>query len=66
MGLERRLLPWMVVALFCSPDFARAITVLTPAVPENVKIAEGIELSAYVKGNRWDMSAMDNMIRIHG
>ena len=56
MGLQKRLLPWMVVALFCSPDFARAITVLQPAASANVKVAEGVEFSAYVIGNRWDMS----------
>jgi len=56
MGLHKKLLPWMVVAFFCSPDFARALTVLTPAASTNAKISEGIEFSAYVKGNRWDMS----------
>lgn len=56
MGFQNKLLLWMVTACFCSPVFAGAITVLQPAASTKIKIAEGVEFSAYVKGNRWDMS----------
>jgi hypothetical protein len=62
MGLRKRLLLWMVAACFSSPGLAGAITVLQPAASTKTKIAEGIEFSAYVKGNRWDMSDSADII----
>lgn len=61
MRIQKRLLSWMAVACFCPPVFAGTITVLQPDVSTNVKLAEGIEFSAYVKGNRWDMSDAEDI-----
>jgi len=56
MKLHKRLLLWTVVACFNTQVIADSISVLQPNGTGNEKIAEGIEFSAYVKGNRWDMS----------
>jgi len=56
MKLQKRLLLWTAVAFFSTPVRAGTITVLEPNGSGNEKIAEGVEFSAYVKGNRWDMS----------
>ena len=51
----------MVLCCFCAPALA-AITVLEPNGSGTEKIAEGVEFSAYVKGNRWDMSDSADVI----
>ena len=56
MKLRKRLLLWAVIACFKTPVMAGAIEVLEPNGIGNEKIAEGVEFSTYVKGNRWDMS----------
>ena len=52
MKWQKGLFAWVGVAFFSMPVLA-AISVVEPG---NVKIAEGVEFSAYVIGNRWDMS----------
>lgn len=62
MKLRNRMLLWITVALLCTPLIADAITVLEPNGIGNEKIAEGVEFSTYVKGNRWDMSDAADVI----
>ena len=56
MRLQKLFLSWVAGSLFSIPVMAVAITVLEPNGSGNEKVAEGVEFSAYVKGNRWDMS----------
>jgi len=62
MNLHKRLLLWTIVACFSTQVIADTIRVLQPNGTGNDKIAEGIEFSAYVKGNRWDMSDQADVI----
>jgi len=56
MGLRKITLVCVLLA-FGVPGLATAaITVNEPDGLGNETVAEGIEFSAYVKGNRWDMS----------
>lgn len=62
MRIQETLLLWMAAAICCAPVTAGAITVLEPNGVGDEKIAEGVEFSVYVKGNRWDMSDATDVI----
>ena len=55
-------LQWIATACLCTPALATAITVVEPDGLGNEKIAEGVEFSTYVIGNRWDMSDSADII----
>lgn len=58
MKLQKGLFAWVAMAFICTPVLA-AISIVEPG---NEKIAEGVEFSAYVIGNRWDMSDQADVI----
>lgn len=62
MSLRFIVLLRIVTACFCTPALAAAITVLEPNGTGAEKIAEGVEFSTYVIGNRWDMSDSADII----
>ena len=61
MKCKNGLFVWGALVCLVMPLLANAIDVSEPA---NVRIAEGVELSAYVIGNRWDMSDATDIINI--
>ena len=62
MKLRFKGLQWVATACFCTPALAIAITVVEPNGLGNETVAEGVEFSTYVKGNRWDMSDSADII----
>ena len=55
-------LQWIATACLYTPALAIAITVVEPNGTGEEKIAEGVEFSTYVIGNRWDMSDSADVI----
>jgi hypothetical protein len=53
---------WLAYALCSAPAVQAAISVNEPNGLGNEEVAEGIEFSTYVKGNRWDMSDPGDVI----
>lgn len=62
MRLRNKGLQWATTACLCAPALAFAITVVEPNGIGEEKIAEGVEFSTYVIGNRWDMSDSADVI----
>ena len=60
MKWQKGLFAWVLVACFSTSVLA----VIDVVEPGNEKVAEGVEFSAYVIGNRWDMSDRADVITV--